>query len=120
MVEEEIIVGGNGSHQAVLKSGPKKPKLENVALAQWCVANNAILFRLISESKLNPNDMLDYIYYSCGKFPGDFSSQISLSELGSHQNWVHPLPPVRLHLIIIITLSLTNLSIEIFQLLLTL
>ena len=82
MVEEEIIVGGNGSHQAVLKSGPKKPKLENVTLAQWCVANNAILYRLISESKLNPNDMLDYIYYSCGKFPGDFSSQIIFVRIG--------------------------------------
>ena len=64
MVEEEVVVGGNGSHQVVLKSGPKKPKLENVTLAQWCVANNAILYRLVSESKLNTNNMLDYISYS--------------------------------------------------------
>ena len=64
MVEEEVVVGGNGSHQVVLKSGPKKPKLENVTLAQWCVANNAILYKLVSESKLNTNNMLDYISYS--------------------------------------------------------
>lgn len=63
-VEEEIIVGGNGSQQVVLKSGPKKPKLENVTLAQWCVANNAILYKLVCESKLHPNNILDYISYS--------------------------------------------------------
>ena len=53
MVEEEVVVRGNGSHQVVLKSGPKKPKLENVTLAKWCEANNAILYRLVGESKLN-------------------------------------------------------------------
>lgn len=35
-----------------------------MTLAQWCVANNAILYRLVSESKLNPSNMLDYISYS--------------------------------------------------------
>ena len=65
-VEEEIIVGGNESQQVVLKSGPTKPKLENVALAQWCMANNAILDKLICESKLNSNNILDYISYSTG------------------------------------------------------
>ena len=64
MVEEEVVVGGNGFQQVVLKSGPKKPKLENVTLAQWCVANNAILYRLVCESKLHQNNMLDYISYS--------------------------------------------------------
>ena len=64
MAEGEIIVGGNGSHQIVLKSGPQKTKLEYETLAQWCVANNAILYRLISESKLNPNNMIGYISYS--------------------------------------------------------
>ena len=38
-VKEEIVVGGNGAHQVVLKSGPRKHKLENVTLAQWSVAN---------------------------------------------------------------------------------
>ena len=33
MVEEKVVVGGNGSHQVALKSGPLKPKLENVTLA---------------------------------------------------------------------------------------
>ena len=38
--------GGTGAHQVVLKSGPKKPRLENVTLAQWTIANLAILYRL--------------------------------------------------------------------------
>ena len=46
--------------------------------------------------------------------------QISLSELESHRNCVHSLPPVRLHLIILFSLSSMDLSIEIVQLLLTL
>lgn len=63
-VEEEIIVGGNGAHQVVLKTGPKKPKLENITLAQWCVANNAILYKLVGESKLNACNILDYLSYT--------------------------------------------------------
>lgn len=48
-VEEEIVVGSNGSHQVVLKSGPKKPKLENITFAQWSVANLAILYKLVED-----------------------------------------------------------------------
>ena len=46
-------MGGSGSHQVILKSGPKKPKLENVSLAQWTIANLAILYRLILGSRLS-------------------------------------------------------------------
>lgn len=63
-MEEEIVVGGNGTQQVVLKSGPKKPKIENVTLAQWSVASNAILYRLVNESKLDSSNILDYISYA--------------------------------------------------------
>ena len=43
---------GSGSNQVVLKSGPKRPKLENVTLAQWSVTNLAILYKLHGEVKL--------------------------------------------------------------------
>ena len=62
-MEEEIIVGGAGSHQVVLKSGPRKPRLENVSLAQWTVANLAILYKLHGESKLSGDAILDYLSY---------------------------------------------------------
>lgn len=63
-VEEEIVVGGAGSHQVILKSGPRKPRLENVSLAQWTVANLAILYKLHGESKLNGDAILDYLSYT--------------------------------------------------------
>ena len=63
-VEEEIIVGGSGSHQVVVKSGPKKPKLENVSLAQWTVANLAILYKLKGDAKLTGEGVFDYLSYT--------------------------------------------------------
>lgn len=63
-IEEEIIVGGNGTQQVVVKSGPRKPKLENVTLAQWSVANLAILYKLVGESKLHAGNILDYLSYT--------------------------------------------------------
>ena len=63
-VEEEINVGGNGSQQVVVKSGPRKPKLENVSLAQWSVVNLAILYKLVAEGKLHGGNILDYLLYT--------------------------------------------------------
>ena len=58
------MVGGSGSNQVVLKSGPKRPKLENVTLAQWSVANLAILYKLHGEDKLTEEGLLDYLSYT--------------------------------------------------------
>ena len=63
-ITEEVVVGGNGAQQVVLKSGPQKPKIENVILAQWSVANLAILYKLVSESKLHAGNILDYLSYT--------------------------------------------------------
>ena len=63
-VEEEIIVGSNGSQQIVVKSGPKKPKLEQISLSQWSVANLAILYKLVEEGKINSANILDYLSYT--------------------------------------------------------
>ena len=63
-VEEEVVVGNNGSHQVVLKSGPKKPKLENITFAQWSVSNLAILYKLVGEGILNPTGIMDYLSYT--------------------------------------------------------
>ena len=63
-VEEEIVVGGSGSHQVVLKSGPKKPKLESITLAQWTIANLAILYKLNGDGKLAGEGIMDYLSYT--------------------------------------------------------
>ena len=46
-LDEELVVGGQGEHQVVIKSGPKKPKLESLTLSQWSIANLAILYKLV-------------------------------------------------------------------------
>lgn len=63
-VEEEIVVGSNGTQQVILKSGPKKPKLESITLAQWSVANLAILYKLVEDGKLHSGNILDYLSYT--------------------------------------------------------
>ena len=58
-VEEEVVIGESGSHQVVLKAGPKTPKLEIISLAQWSVANLAILYKLHGELRLAGVSILD-------------------------------------------------------------
>ena len=50
--EEEVVLWGQGDQQIVMKSSPKKPRLENITLCQWSVANLAILYQLVGENKL--------------------------------------------------------------------
>lgn len=63
-IEEEVVLGGQGDQQIIVKSGPKKPRLENLTLSQWSVANLAILYRLVNENKLQGSSLMDYLSYS--------------------------------------------------------
>lgn len=63
-IEEELVIGGQGDQQVIVKSGPKKPKLENLSLSQWSIANLAILYKLVSEGKLVGPALMDYLSYS--------------------------------------------------------
>ena len=63
-VEEEVVIGGQGEQQIVVKAGPKKPKLENLTLSQWSVANLAILYKLVADGKLKDESLMDYLSYS--------------------------------------------------------
>lgn len=63
-VDEDLVVGGQGDQQLVIKSGPKKPKLESLTLSQWSVANLAILYKLVNEGKLVGPNLMDYLSYS--------------------------------------------------------
>lgn len=63
-VEEELVIGGQGEQQVVVKSGPKKPKLENLSLSQWSIANMAILYKLSNEGKLTGPALMDYLSYT--------------------------------------------------------
>lgn len=63
-VEEELIIGGHGDQQILVKSGPRKPKLENLTLSQWSVANLSILYKLSREGKLTGPSLMDYLSYT--------------------------------------------------------
>ena len=63
-VEEEVVLGGQGDQQIVVKSGPKKPKLESLTLSQWSVANLSILYKLVNENKLVGPALMDYLSYT--------------------------------------------------------
>ena len=63
-VDEDLVVGGQRDQQLVIKSGPKKPKLECLTLSQWSVANLAIFYRLVNEGKLVGPNLTDYLSYT--------------------------------------------------------
>ena len=63
-VEEEVVLGGHGDQQVIVKSGPKKPRLENLTLSQWSVANLAILYHLVNGHKLQGSSLMDYLSYT--------------------------------------------------------
>lgn len=63
-VEEEVVLGSQGDQQIVVKSGPKKPRIENITLCQWSVANLAILYKLVGENKLQGPALMDYLSYT--------------------------------------------------------
>lgn len=62
--EDDVILGGQGDQQIVVKSGPKKPRLESLTLSQWSVANLAILYKLVNDNKLSGAALMDYLSYS--------------------------------------------------------
>ena len=63
-IEEEVVLGSQGDQQIIVKSGPKKPRIENLTLSQWSVANLAILYRLVGENKLQGPELMDYLSYT--------------------------------------------------------
>ena len=63
-IDEDLVVRGQGEQQLVIKSGPKKPKLESLTLSQWSTANLAILYKLVNEGKLVGPSLMDYLSYT--------------------------------------------------------
>ena len=57
------MVSCEGGNQLVLKTGPSKPKLENLTLCQWSTANLAILHKLVGEG-LSGEGIMDYLSYT--------------------------------------------------------
>ncbi|MES9879858.1 MAG: hypothetical protein ABW185_03155, partial [Sedimenticola sp.] len=63
-IEEEVVIGGQGDQHIVVKSGPRRPKLDTLTLCQWSVANLSILYRLVGDNKLPGPALMDYLSYT--------------------------------------------------------
>ncbi len=48
----------------MLKSGPRKPRLEALTLCQWSIANLSILYKFVGDGKLHGAAMMDYLSYT--------------------------------------------------------
>ena len=63
--DKEEMLGNQGNAKIVVTYGPKKPKLENISLQQWVVANTRIFYTLLSQGKLvSPVDIQNYPSYT--------------------------------------------------------
>ena len=60
---EQVMSSQNGN-EVVLKSGPRKPKLETVTPMQWTAANARIMAKLLQEGKLGPDQVSYYLAYT--------------------------------------------------------
>ena len=50
--DEEITISDGGNTKLVVCYGPKKPRLENISMQQWVVANTRIFYKLLASNKL--------------------------------------------------------------------
>ena len=60
---EDVVAGTHDCTHIVVKSA-SKPKLDNITLSQWSIANLTILYVLLGEGKLLAHKILDYLSYS--------------------------------------------------------
>ena len=62
---DECTISELGTTKLVVSYGPKKPKLENVTLAQWVIGNTRIFHTLLQGGKLpSIQDMQHYLAYT--------------------------------------------------------
>lgn len=74
---EDKTITDLGNTKLVISSGPKKPKLESISIAQWVVGNTRILHNLLSSGKLpSPQNVQHYLAYT-----------VKVMELSSKFSW---------------------------------
>ena len=59
-VKEEQIMSDNGRGvQVLIRNCPKKPRLQDVSVEDWCIANTRIMDKLFREGKLSATGLRD-------------------------------------------------------------
>lgn len=62
--QSEKVMSDNSGFQIICRSGPNKPKLENLTLCQWSTANLAILHKLVEDGVLPQAQIFDYLSHT--------------------------------------------------------
>ena len=62
--ETDKVVSSTDDYQLICRSGPRKTKLENLAVNQSSVANIAILHKLVQDGMLPLSQVFDYMSYT--------------------------------------------------------
>ncbi len=63
-VAEEQVVSEQGDVQFIYRNAPRRPKLQNIAVEEWCLANTRIMDMLINTRQLDGNTLRDYMCYT--------------------------------------------------------
>ena len=61
---EDKAISDLGNTKLVISSGPKKPKLESISIAQWVIGNTQIFHSLLSSGKLPSPQDVQYLAYN--------------------------------------------------------
>ena len=61
---EERVISSNEGSELVMKTGPRKPKLEKVTQMQWTAASSRILAKLILDGKVGLDAVAHYLAYT--------------------------------------------------------
>ena len=73
LIEDQVMSDVNGV-QVLIRNAPRKPKIQNVSVEDWCLANMRIMDRLMSEGSLGSTTAIrDYMAYTvkiCEYFRG--------------------------------------------------
>ena len=63
LLEEQVLSEGNGT-ELVMRSAVRKPKLQNISIEDWCLANTRIMDVMYSSGCLNSYSIRDYMAYT--------------------------------------------------------
>ena len=63
-LSEEQVLRSDGGVELVIKGSTRRPKLEHIAIEDWCIANTRIMDSLLSSGSLNTVGLHDYNAYT--------------------------------------------------------
>jgi hypothetical protein len=62
--QSERVLSTGDEFEIVCRAGSRKPRLEQLTISQWSLANLAILYRLVEEGSLSSSEILDYLSHT--------------------------------------------------------